>query len=78
GPPAANRVDGKIEQPALSMRSVRTTSAKALRYMQGVENLGAPFTIRDWMRGGKDHGKHGWLFLTSASASHKALKPLIS
>ncbi|HGM5057351.1 TPA: type IV conjugative transfer system coupling protein TraD [Serratia marcescens] len=78
GTPAANLVDGKIEKTAISIRSVLTNYAKALRYMQGVEKLGAPFTIRDWMRGVKDNGKNGWLFLTSDSASHKALKPLIS
>jgi type IV conjugative transfer system coupling protein TraD len=78
GTPAANLVDGKIEKTAISIRSVLTNYAKALRYMQGVEKLGAPFTIRDWMRGVKDNGKNGWLFLTSDAASHKALKPLIS
>ncbi|MDF9722728.1 type IV conjugative transfer system coupling protein TraD [Serratia marcescens] len=78
GTPAANLVDGKIEKTAISIRSVLTNYAKALRYMQGVEKLGASFTIRDWMRGVKDNGKNGWLFLTSDSASHKALKPLIS
>ncbi|BEM95208.1 conjugal transfer protein TraD (plasmid) [Serratia marcescens] len=78
GTPAANLVDGKIEKTAISIRSVLTNYAKALRYMQGVEKLGAPFTIRDWMRGVKDNGKNGWLLLTSDSASHKALKPLIS
>ncbi|WP_199635028.1 type IV conjugative transfer system coupling protein TraD (plasmid) [Serratia sp. PAMC26656] len=78
GTPAANLVDGKIEKTAISIRSVLTNYAKALRYMQGVEKLGAPFTIRDWMRGVKDNGKNGWLFLTSDTASHKALKPLIS
>ena len=78
GTPAANLVDGKIEKTAISIRSVLTNYAKALRYMQGVEKLGAPFTIRDWMRGVKDSGKNGWLFLTSDAASHKALKPLIS
>lgn len=78
GTPAANLVDGKIEKTAISIRSVLTNYAKALRYMQGVEKLGSPFTIRDWMRGVKDNGKNGWLFLTSDAASHKALKPLIS
>lgn len=78
GTPAANLVDGKIEKTAISIRSVLTNYAKALRYLQGIEKQGAPFTIRDWMRGVKDSGKNGWLFLTSDAASHKALKPLIS
>ncbi|NCG53663.1 type IV conjugative transfer system coupling protein TraD [Serratia fonticola] len=78
GTPASNLVDGKIEKTAISIRSVLTNYAKALRYMQGLETLGTPFTIRDWMRGVKDNGKNGWLFLTSDASSHKSLKPLIS
>ena len=78
GTPASNLVDGKIEKTAISIRSVLTNYAKAIRYLQGIEAQGAVFTIRDWMRGVRDGEKNGWLFLTSDETSHKALKPLIS
>jgi type IV secretory pathway TraG/TraD family ATPase VirD4 len=30
---------------------VLTNYVKAIRYLQGIEKNGEPFTIRDWMRG---------------------------
>ncbi|HCL7356641.1 TPA: type IV secretion system DNA-binding domain-containing protein, partial [Escherichia coli] len=49
--PAANLVEEKIEKTAISIRAVLTNYVKAIRYLQGIEHNGEPFTIRDWMRG---------------------------
>ncbi|MDR8578523.1 hypothetical protein XC71_13260, partial [Klebsiella pneumoniae] len=46
--PAANLVEEKIEKPAISIRAVLTNYVKAIRYLQGIEKNGEPFTIRDW------------------------------
>ncbi|VCY48716.1 Coupling protein TraD [Klebsiella pneumoniae] len=48
--PAANLVEEKIEKTAISIRAVLTNYVKAIRYLQGIEKNGEPFTIRDWMR----------------------------
>ncbi|WP_312734643.1 type IV secretion system DNA-binding domain-containing protein, partial [Escherichia coli] len=48
--PSANLVEEKIEKTAISIRSVVTNYAKALRYLQGLDDgTRPPFTIRDWM-----------------------------
>lgn len=47
--PAANLVEEKIEKTAISIRAVLTNYVKAIRYLQGIEHNGEPFTIRDWM-----------------------------
>ena len=78
GTPAANLVDGKIEKTAISIRSVLTNYVKALRYLQGIERRGKPFTIRQWMQNARDDGNNGWLFITSNQKHHESLKPLIS
>lgn len=78
GTPAANLVDGKIEKTAISIRSVLTNYVKAMRYLQGIERKGKPFTIRQWMQGVRDGGENGWLFITSNQKHHESLKPLIS
>lgn len=49
--PAANLVEEKIEKTAISIRAVLTNYVKAIRYLQGIEHNGEPFTIRDWMAG---------------------------
>lgn len=76
--PSANLVEEKIEKTAISIRSVLTNYVKALRYMQGIEKKGEPFTIRDWMRAVQENGKSRWLFITSDAAHHASLKPVIS
>lgn len=48
--PAANLVEEKIEKTAISIRAVLTNYVKAIRYLQGIEKNGEPFTIWDWMR----------------------------
>lgn len=78
GTPAANLVDGKIEKTAISIRSVLTNYVKAIRYLQGIERRGKPFTIRQWMQNARDDGNNGWLFITSNQKHHESLKPLIS
>ena len=55
-----------------------TNYVKAMRYLQGIERKGKPFTIRQWMQGVRDGGENGWLFITSNQKHHESLKPLIS
>lgn len=76
--PAANLVDEKIEKTAISIRAVLTNYVKAIRYLQGIERNGEPFTIRDWMRGVREDGNNGWLFISSNADTHASLKPVIS
>ncbi len=40
-----------------------TNYVKAIRYLQGIEKNGEPFTIRDWMRGVRED-RNGWLFIS--------------
>lgn len=44
--PAANLVEEKIEKTAISIRAVLTNYVKAIRYLQGIEHNGDPFTRR--------------------------------
>ncbi|EOT8999118.1 type IV conjugative transfer system coupling protein TraD [Escherichia coli] len=76
--PAANLVEEKIEKTAISIRAVLTNYVKAIRYLQGIEHNGEPFTIRDWMRGVREDQKNGWLFISSNADTHASLKPVIS
>ncbi|EBQ1246208.1 type IV conjugative transfer system coupling protein TraD, partial [Salmonella enterica] len=76
--PAANLVEEKIEKTAISIRAVLTNYVKAIRYLQGIERNGEPFTIRDWMRGVREDQKNGWLFISSNADTHASLKPVIS
>ncbi|HDD2122804.1 TPA: type IV conjugative transfer system coupling protein TraD [Salmonella enterica] len=76
--PAANLVEEKIEKTAISIRAVLTNYVKAVRYLQGIERNGEPFTIRDWMRGVREDQKNGWLFISSNADTHASLKPVIS
>nr|MDL5819731.1 type IV secretion system DNA-binding domain-containing protein [Escherichia coli]MDL6106498.1 type IV secretion system DNA-binding domain-containing protein [Escherichia coli]MDL6334573.1 type IV secretion system DNA-binding domain-containing protein [Escherichia coli]MDL6445792.1 type IV secretion system DNA-binding domain-containing protein [Escherichia coli]MDL6633048.1 type IV secretion system DNA-binding domain-containing protein [Escherichia coli] len=74
----ANLVEEKIEKTAISIRAVLTNYVKAIRYLQGIEHNGEPFTIRDWMRGVREDQKNGWLFISSNADTHASLKPVIS
>ncbi|WP_446443421.1 type IV secretion system DNA-binding domain-containing protein [Pseudocitrobacter faecalis] len=57
-------MEEKIEKTAISIRAVLTNYVKAIRYLQGIENNGESFTIRDWMRGVRERdGKNGWLHI---------------
>ncbi|HFV8763903.1 TPA: type IV conjugative transfer system coupling protein TraD, partial [Escherichia coli] len=76
--PAANLVEEKIEKTAISIRAVLTNYVKAIRYLQGIEHNGEPFTIRDWMRGVREDKKNGWLFISSNADTHASLKPVVS
>ena len=55
-----------------------TNYVKAIRYLQGIEKNGEPFTIRDWMRGVREDQPNGWLFISSNADTHASLKPVIS
>lgn len=76
--PAANLVEEQIEKTAISIRAVLTNYVKAIRYLQGIETIGEPFTIRDWMRGVREDGENGWLFISTNADTHASLKPVIS
>lgn len=75
--PSANLVEEKIEKTAISIRSVVTNYAKALRYLQGLENDGKPeFSIREWMTDA--HYDNSWLFISTTARHRKSVRPLIS
>ncbi len=48
----------KSRKSAISIRAVLTNYVKAIRYLQGIEHNGEPFTIRDWMRGVREDQKN--------------------
>jgi len=75
--PSANLVEEKIEKTAISIRSVVTNYAKALRYLQGLDDgTKPPFTIREWMT--QERYDSSWLFISTQSRHRKSVRPLIS
>lgn len=75
--PSANLVEEKIEKTAISIRSVVTNYAKALRYLQGLDDGSKPpFTIRDWMT--REQYDSSWLFISTQARHRKSVRPLIS
>ena len=75
--PSANLVEEKIEKTAISIRSVVTNYAKALRYLQGLDNgTKPPFTIREWMT--QERYDSSWLFISTQARHRKSVRPLIS
>jgi type IV conjugative transfer system coupling protein TraD len=75
--PSANLVEEKIEKTAISIRSVVTNYAKALRYMQGLDQEGKPeFSIREWMTDAQ-YDK-SWLFISTTARHRKSVRPLMS
>lgn len=75
--PSANLVEEKIEKTAISIRSVVTNYAKALRYLQGLDDgTKPPFTIREWMT--QELYDHSWLFISTQARHRKSVRPLIS
>lgn len=75
--PSANLVEEKIEKTAISIRSVVTNYAKALRYLQGLDQEGKPeFSIREWMTDAQ-YDK-SWLFISTTARHRKSVRPLIS
>jgi len=75
--PSANLVEEKIEKTAISIRSVVTNYAKALRYLQGLDSEGKPaFSIREWMTDAQ-YDK-SWLFISTTARHRKSVRPLIS
>lgn len=75
--PSANLVEEKIEKTAISIRSVVTNYAKALRYLQGLDDgTKPPFTIREWMT--QEQHDHSWLFISTQARHRKSVRPLIS
>ncbi|MBK0079760.1 type IV conjugative transfer system coupling protein TraD [Kosakonia sp. S58] len=74
---AANLVEEKIEKTAISIRSVVTNYAKALRFLQGLDDGTRPsFTIRNWMT--SDQYSDSWLFISTQARHRKSVRPLIS
>lgn len=75
--PSANLVEEKIEKTAISIRSVVTNYAKALRYLQGLDQEGKPeFSIREWMTDAQ-YDK-SWLFISTTARHRKSVRPLMS
>ncbi|MDW2744996.1 MULTISPECIES: type IV conjugative transfer system coupling protein TraD [Atlantibacter] len=75
--PSANLVEEKIEKTAISIRSVVTNYAKALRYLQGLDDgTKPPFTIREWMT--QEQYDSSWLFISTQARHRKSVRPLIS
>ena len=75
--PSANLVEEKIEKTAISIRSVVTNYAKALRYLQGLDKEGKPaFSIREWMTDAQYD--NSWLFISTTARHRKSVRPLIS
>lgn len=75
--PSANLVEEKIEKTAISIRSVVTNYAKALRYLQGLDDGTRPgFTIRNWMT--SEAHDNSWLFISTKARHRKSVRPLIS
>ena len=75
--PSANLVEEKIEKTAISIRSVVTNYAKALRYLQGLDDgTRPPFTIREWMT--QERYDSSWLFISTQARHRKSVRPLIS
>lgn len=74
---ARNLVEEKIEKTAISIRSVVTNYAKALRYLQGLDDgTRPPFTIREWMT--QERYDSSWLFISTQARHRKSVRPLIS
>jgi len=70
-------VGEKIEKTAISIRSVVTNYAKALRYLQGLDDgTKPPFTIREWMT--QERYDSSWLFISTQARHRKSVRPLIS
>ncbi|EPK3137980.1 type IV conjugative transfer system coupling protein TraD [Enterobacter kobei] len=75
--PSANLVEEKIEKTAISIRSVVTNYAKALRFLQGLDDgTKPPFTIREWMT--QERYDSSWLFISTQARHRKSVRPLIS
>lgn len=75
--PSANLVEEKIEKTAISIRSVVTNYAKAMRYLQGLDDgTRPPFTIREWMT--QERYDNSWLFISTQARHRKSVRPLIS
>ncbi len=70
-------VEEKIEKTAISIRSVVTNYAKALRFLQGLDDgTKPPFTIREWMT--QERYDNSWLFISTQARHRKSVRPLIS
>jgi len=81
GTESENLVSREIEKTAISIKSVLATYMKSLRFLEGLNQNGAPkFSIKEWIQEviESDAPKKGWLFITSRSKYHKEIKPLIS
>jgi len=74
---AAALVSDKIEKTSLSIRSVMATYTKSLKFLTSLKQTQKPkFCIKEWLND-KDKNDE-WLFITSTSEQHEALRPLVS
>lgn len=71
GTEAASLVSEKAAKTALSIKSVLATYLKCFKYLTHAKK---PFSIKKWLHEDSDD----WLFITSRSDKHEAIKPLIS
>ena len=80
GTEAENLVSKDIEKTAISIRAVMATYTKSLRFMEGLNQTGTPFAIKDWITEQLNNkaDKKGWLFVSSRANFHAEIKPLIS
>ncbi len=72
GTKAASHLDLNSEKTAGSVRSVAATFLSCLEFIKDSE---APFSIRDWVKSGKEGS---WLFLSCKTSQRAALNPLLS
>ena len=72
GTVAQSIVDPENPKTALSVRAMLTAHLGALEVLA---DIGAPFSIRDWI---SDENRGGFLFLTSRADQHASLRGLIS
>ena len=72
GTKAASHVDLNSERTASSVRSVAASFLSSLEFLNDTES---PFSIREWVKNGKEGS---WLFLTAKPSQRAALNPLLS
>ena len=72
GTKAASHIDMNSERTAASVRSVASSYLSSMEFIEDTET---PFSIREWIRNGK---QGSWLFLTAKPNQRAALTPLLS
>ncbi|CAH7079037.1 Type IV conjugative transfer system coupling protein TraD [Vibrio chagasii] len=81
GTEAASVLRQSSEKDIVFIKSVLATYIKSMCFLDGLDDeerelaLRTPFSITDWIT---DHGKSGFVFLSSNTEQHSSLRPLIS